>query len=260
MISVVIPMYNSQETIIAAIKSVIKQSKFDLISEILIVNDGSTDNSLQLVQEFIVNNANNKIKLLQKKNGGVSSARNLGIQNASEEWIALLDSDDVWLNDKIEKQVAYLKNNSKIMFIGTGRNNEKVQIGECIEHGLYRLRTKDLLKKSWPHTSTAIIKKSVILECAMYDETRTHAEDGQLWLKISYNHYLYYLDESLEIAGDNKKTFGEKGLSANLNKMHKGCIQNIREVYHNKYISFFECIYFLIMEYLKYFRRIVVSR
>lgn len=260
MISVVIPMYNSNKSIINAVKSVINQTAFDYVKEIIIVDDGSTDNSNQIVQDFINKNPKSRIKLYNKQNGGVSSARNYGIKKSSEKWIALLDSDDVWLRDKLEKQIEVINNHSDIVFIGGGRNKEHVKIGKQVEDGLYKLTTKDLLKKYWPHTSTALIRKDILISVGLYDESRKYAEDGQLWLKISSKYDLFYIKEDLEIAGENKRSFGEKGLSANLVEMYQGVLRNIDEVYDRNEIKYVEMITYKFLEWIKYIRRIIITR
>jgi glycosyltransferase involved in cell wall biosynthesis len=90
MFTVVIPIFNNEKTIERAINSVLKQ-KF-IPPEILIINDGSTDNSTMVVSKL----SDNRIRVIHQKNLGVSVARNTGIQNASNEWIAFLDADDEW--------------------------------------------------------------------------------------------------------------------------------------------------------------------
>ena len=91
MISVVIPLYNKEKTIARAIHSVLNQTYKHF--EVIIVNDGSIDNSLNIVQSI----PDHRIKIITKKNGGVSSARNTGIKAATCSCIAFLDSDDMWL-------------------------------------------------------------------------------------------------------------------------------------------------------------------
>ena len=90
MISIIIPLYNKKKTILKSIESVLSQTYSDW--ELLIVNDGSTDGSETLVQRFLLYS---RIKLLNKKNGGVSSARNEGIRDAHGDWILFLDADDL---------------------------------------------------------------------------------------------------------------------------------------------------------------------
>jgi len=258
MISVIIPAYNCKNTIVRCVNSVLSQTAFEYIREIIVINDGSTDDTLIELEKNFKNNI--FVKIYSKKNGGVSSARNYGIRKSCANWIALLDSDDIWVENKIEKQVNIIKNHDDILFLGTGRNNEMVKIGRKVTDNIYEISTKLMLFKSWPHTSTALIRKDVIMEAGMYDERRFHAEDGQLWLKILKKHKIYYISETLEIAGDYKKTFGEKGLSANLSEMHRGNVLNIKECYHRKQISIFWLIVFLFYEDVKFIRRKVLSR
>ena len=91
MISVIIPLYNKVHTIKRTLNSVINQSFQDF--EIIIVNDGSTDNSIQLIKE---NFDDHRIKIINQKNKGVSSARNKGVQESKHDHIAFLDGDDEW--------------------------------------------------------------------------------------------------------------------------------------------------------------------
>lgn len=261
LISVVIPMYNSEKSIIKCIESVLSQTKKDIIQEIIVVNDGSTDNSeKKIIEKFLENINNGFIKIISIPNSGVSKARNVGIKNSSGNWIAFLDSDDRWNVNKIEKQLNYIDKYPNIKFIGTGRNNDNVRFGSKIEDNLYKLNVRNQLKKYWPHTSTALIHKSVFEKVGTFDESRTHLEDGQLWLRIVAVFPIYYIVESLETAGDNKRSFGQSGLSANIKKMHEGCLININETYRKGHINLFEKYYYIIIEYIKYFRRIIITK
>src|SRR5574344_344305 len=100
-VSVIIPMYNSKDTIKSAIESVLNQRYKESI-EIIVVNDGSKDGCEKIVEKMIINNQTNRtIKLINKPNCGVSSARNRGIKEANGEYIAFLDSDDMWHPQKL---------------------------------------------------------------------------------------------------------------------------------------------------------------
>ena len=111
-ISVIIPTYNSSEFIIKAVSSVIHQSKKPY--EIIISDDGSTDNTIQLLQEYInKNRVNIRINIIKNNHKGPGAARNMGIEDSTGDWIAFLDSDDYWLRDKlekVEKKVIYTPN------------------------------------------------------------------------------------------------------------------------------------------------------
>jgi teichuronic acid biosynthesis glycosyltransferase TuaG len=106
MITIIIPTYNSEHTLEETISSAMAQSWQDI--EILVLDDGSTDNSRQVAQELAT--LDSRIRLLpNEKNLGVEATRNRGIDLARGEWIALLDADDVWQPDKLEKQMARLR-------------------------------------------------------------------------------------------------------------------------------------------------------
>src|SRR5690554_3129002 len=96
MITVIIPLYNKERSILKTVSSVLTQSFTEF--ELLIVNDGSTDNSLQMVSSL----KDPRLRIINKENGGVSSARNTGIKEATNEWIALLDADDLWKEDHLK--------------------------------------------------------------------------------------------------------------------------------------------------------------
>lgn len=257
MISVVIPAYNAEDTIIDCLHGVLEQTRADLIEEILIIDDGSKDNTVEVINSNITDN---RVKVISKENGGVSTARNLGIKTAKAEWIALLDSDDVWKPNKIEKQIEAIKKYPDISFIGANRNAENVKMGKRIEGNLYSLTLRNILVKNWPHTSTALIKKSVFDEVGLFDENMRYAEDGNMWNKIAMRHPLYYIAESLEIAGGNKRVYGEKGLSSNLKGMYEGNIHNLRVLRKQKTIGKIEYYGWRALFDLKYVKRIILTR
>ena len=93
-VSVIIPTYNRVQTLIRAIDSVLNQKS--PVDEIIVVDDGSTDDTANQISRNYPNE-----KLIRQSNLGVSAARNAGIKQAGFEWIALLDSDDTWMPEKI---------------------------------------------------------------------------------------------------------------------------------------------------------------
>jgi len=103
MISVVIPLYNKEKSIVRTLESVKAQTFTDY--ECIIVNDGSTDSSAQVVEQWIKDNPHYALRftLYTQPNGGVSSARNRGIQEAQGDYIAFLDGDDLWAPTYLEE-------------------------------------------------------------------------------------------------------------------------------------------------------------
>jgi len=98
-IDVAIPVYNGENFILQALESVACQTL--LPNKIIIIDDGSTDNTNKLISDYAKNSKLN-IKIIKKENGGLSSARNTGIKESDAEFIAFLDADDLWLPDKLK--------------------------------------------------------------------------------------------------------------------------------------------------------------
>lgn len=107
--SVIVPIFNAEKWIARTLQSVIEQTYKDW--ECLLINDGSTDNSGLLLSNIVRQNPERAFKILTIPNSGVSNARNMGIEAARGEFIALLDSDDIWMADKLEQQLKFLTQN-----------------------------------------------------------------------------------------------------------------------------------------------------
>jgi glycosyltransferase involved in cell wall biosynthesis len=250
-------MYNASSTIHDVLISVVQQD-LEQIIEIIVIDDGSCDDSVNIVNDFI-DKSDFDIKLIKKSNGGVSSARNLGIETASFEWIAFLDSDDIWLPSKLRRQVETIKTlSSEVDFIGCARNNESLKVAFKKITTLHKATVKELLIKMFPQTSTALVRKTVLQELGGYDRSFTHAEDGELWVRICAKYRFYYLPESLVITGGGKPNFGHSGLSANLKAMSDGGKKILDLSIQRGYISYVEGIFFHIFYYVKSIRRVMI--
>lgn len=260
-ISVVIPMYNSENTIEKCIDSVLHQSYKGKV-EIIIVNDGSKDNSRQVVEEIIKNNSEDiDIILINKENGGVSTARNAGMKAANGDWIALLDSDDEWLVNKLERQVQILNENPQIDFLGAGRNGEQFSriLWKKLGH-LTRISSRDLLGKFIFIVPTVIFKKEILLDVGNFNEKQKFAEEGIFFIKIAQKYNCYLLNENVAYTGGGKPHFGHSGLSGNLKEMEKGELKNLKEVLNLKIINYFEYLALVMFSYTKYIRRIILVK
>ena len=259
-ISVIIPAYNAEKTIIRALESVRQQTASEYIEEVLVVNDGSTDNTEECIEQYKKKYPYFLVKLISKKNGGVSSARNTGIKLAKGNWIALLDSDDEWFKDKIAKQVEILKKNSSIDFLGGNHTSQVLKIlGKPIEK-MYRPSVKELYIKMFPQTSTVVFKKKIFEEIGGFDEYRKYGEDGQFFCKICENYNYYYSPDQVISFDGGRRGFGISGLSGNLKEMQKGGLQNFRELYERNSISFVFYVCIVAFSQLKYLRRIFICK
>ncbi len=255
-ISVIIPMYNAQNTIATCIDSVLKQT-FKGKMEIIVVNDGSKDNSEVIVEEIIKsNNSDIEIQLINKENGGVSSARNTGLKVAQGDFIAFLDSDDAWFRDKLSFQMKILDNNSNVDLLGAafeGFYFEKKREGD-----LFQVEFKNLIFKNYFQPSTVILRKYVIDEIGLFDETQKYAEEGNFFFRVSQSFNCFFYNKKLIIYGDGKQGFGVIGLSANLKEMEKGELKNLKFAYNNKWINIFTYFIAITFSFLKFIRRIII--
>tara|TARA_B100000686_G_scaffold355361_1_gene473493 strand:- start:5240 stop:6022 length:783 start_codon:yes stop_codon:yes gene_type:complete len=176
-----------------AINSVFNQTYDPL--EIIVVDDGSTDNT----KEWLLNNYP-RIRYKYQPNLGVSSARNAGIKIARGDWIGLLDSDDEWLPNKLERQINALKVNQNSFFCHTNetwiRNGVRINQGKKHQKygGLIFEKCLDICRIS---PSSVLLKKSILDDIGLFDEKLPVCEDYDLWLRIAARHPILFLDESL---------------------------------------------------------------
>lgn len=258
LVSVVIPVYNSEDTIHKTLQSVIDQTYDNF--EILLIDDGSKDTSKEKIDDFIRENPTFNISYTYQENKGASAARNVGLKNAKGKYIALLDSDDVWDRDKIALQLEAFSQNREIDLLATNRNDEKFSSFLGHKFGkITRISTSLLLYKNFLLTPTVLFKKSIIDEVGYFDESMTHAEDLNYFLRISIQFNCFLYNESLVTTGFGKPTFGHSGLSKDTWKMGKGELKNIRLAYRLNALSFMEYIRITLFSSLKFCRRLIIT-
>ena len=194
-VSVIIPTFNRFSLISRAIDSVLNQTIKPF--EIIVVDDGSSDNT----STFIKNNYKS-VKLIKQNNLGVSKARNVGIKNSSGNWIALLDSDDEWKNNKLEVQIKSLLEYDYYSVCHTNeiwiRNG--IRVNQKKRHQKYGGdifdKCLDICRIS---PSSIIFKKNIIDEVGWFDEGLSICEDYDLWLRITANFKILFIDKPLII-------------------------------------------------------------
>lgn len=185
LVSVIMPSYNRENTIAESIKSVLAQTYSDF--ELIIVDDGSSDGTVKVINSF----KDKRIKLIAlKENLGANKARNIGIEHASGEYIAFLDSDDCWRRNKLEIQLRYMKEKQlKVSFTpySIKQNNGKEKI--IPSNYLKYCDDADNIKKDLKlfniiGTPTIIIEKDVLLEVGMFDNDLPRLQDYDLAIRI----------------------------------------------------------------------------
>lgn len=195
LVSVVIPTYNRKDVVIAAIGSVVKQEYKNF--ELIVVDDGSADGTKECIERMFPD-----IMVVRQENKGVSSARNLGIENARGDYIAFLDSDDRWMPNKLLRQVEYIRKYPEYAICHTEeiwyRNN--VRVNPMQKH---QDASADLFAKSLRiciiSTSSVLIKKMVFDDIGLYDNDLVACEDYDLWIRITAKYKVLFLAEKLVV-------------------------------------------------------------
>jgi glycosyltransferase involved in cell wall biosynthesis len=203
MLSVIITCYNQEKFIAQSIDSVLSQTRIDLIKEIIVVDDGSTDNSKEII--YKKTKESGLIKYIYQQNKGAASARNNGINASEGDFVAFLDGDDIWLPSKIENQLDCFKKDSNIGLVYSNFYEvDSVDISKRkkIKARKYSPADKNTLStffvKDGPIiTSTVIIKKIVFKETGIFDPSFQMGEDPDLWLRIAAKYSFCQLSEPL---------------------------------------------------------------
>ena len=228
-VSVIIPTYNRKHTLKRAIQSVYMQSLPPF--EIIVVDDGSNDGTKEWVRQKYPN-----VKYIYQENSGVSSARNKGIKIARGDWIALLDSDDEWLPNKLSEQINKIKSNLDVKILHSNeiwiRNGVRVnQMKKHKKFGGYIFeKCLDICRIS---PSSVLLKKEILDDIGTFDESLKVCEDYDLWLRITSKYSVCFLDIPLI------KKYG--GHSDQLSKAHNGIefyrIQSLQKILESKILS-----------------------
>ena len=194
LVTVVIPTYNRAELVKRAIGSVLKQTH--QAKEVIVVDDHSSDDTQQILSSF-----GNQIQIISNtENRGVSFSRNRGIEQATGEWIAFLDSDDEWHPGKLATQARYHDKNPKLMI----SQCDEIWIRNGVRVNPMNKHTKKggwIFQECLPlcivSPSAVIIKRDIFKDVGVFDEALPACEDYDLWLRIAQKFEIGFLDEKL---------------------------------------------------------------
>ncbi len=199
MISVVIPLYNKERSISTTLESVLAQSYTDY--EVIVVDDGSTDNSADTVREL----AKEKIRLITQPNGGVSAARNTGIMAAKGEYVVFLDGDDLWDKDFLKELVHLMEDypGKSIYGLGCAKIFGDVMPTEDGKNYYRGESSWDWNTMAYTGSSACVNKKDAI-DVGLFDTRMTHGEDYDMWWHLQLKNggacytkpYAYYRQDA----------------------------------------------------------------
>ncbi len=218
-VTIVVPAYNASEYIAKTVKSVLQQTYTDF--ELLVIDDGSTDDTADIVHNFSLQDS--RVKLISQENQGVSVARNTGIKMAKGEFIAFLDADDLWLPNKLVSHLEHLHQNSevgvsfgKVEFLSS--NGELT--GYISNSPLGAIKSEYLLYENpTVTTSNIVVRREVFEQVGYFDEQISYSEDLEWLLRLSCH-------QAWKIEGINKVLtryrISQNSLSSDLYKMEQG--------------------------------------
>ncbi|MBF0314260.1 MAG: glycosyltransferase family 2 protein [Oligoflexia bacterium] len=217
--SIIIPCYNSQKSIIGTLESCLKQSFPEKFFEVIVVNDGSTDASEQLLLSWIAKNKCEHFFYYYQRNAGPSRARNLGIQLARGKFVAFLDADDHFHPDKLQLIYNFYKRYPQIGIYAHNAIDGAYILYAPFTSALL-LSPQEmlplLLERNILATSTMVIRKELLHPTTAFNEKYRHCEDYELWFKLCKEHSLLILPHVLTYANSTSE-----GLSGNEIAMYK---------------------------------------
>lgn len=243
-ISIITPAYNAEKTIVETIESVLSQTYQDW--EMLVIDDVSKDNTTSIVEDYSTKDY--RIKLIKlEKNGGAGVARNIGIKEAKGRYIAFLDSDDIWLPEKLEIQINFMNANGYgISFTAYELINEDSKTLNRLVRAVESLSMEDYIKNTIIGFSTSIIDRGLIKGELKFMNFRI-AEDLSFWINILGKGYKAYgLDKVLV-----QYRVHSNSLSANKFKSAKQILYSYLFVHNFGYFKSFYYFSFYVFNAIK---------
>lgn len=210
-VSVIIPTYNRGWVVAEAVESVLGQDYAGPL-ELIVVDDGSTDHTPEILAGFA-----ERIRVIRQENRGVSAARNRGIDAASGELIALLDSDDLWLAAKLSRQVEFFRRHPDALICQT----EEIWVRNGVRVNPKKKHRKPSgmifepsLALCLVSPSAVMMRPSLLATVGRFDETLPACEDYDLWLRVACRYPIHLLDEPLIVkrGGHDDQLSREPGL------------------------------------------------
>lgn len=255
-ISVIIPCYNCGETIERALDSVYQQSF--LPQEVILINDCSTDNTYQELLKLKEKYPHEWVKIRGTPcNSGPSRARNIGWETASGEYIAFLDGDDTWHNQKIEIQYKIITSSKSDVHVVKRKllNNGDCQQAFDLDSISYsKLAPKRILFFNLIPTTGVLLKKSLPYR---FNEKKRRSEDYLLWLELLFSGYKFSYTP-IALSYTFKADFGAGGLSGDLWKMEREEIDNFLKLREKNLISLPLLLSSILFSLTKFLRRTVI--
>jgi len=195
LVSVIIPTFNRSRLVGEAVASALTQKAVAL--EVIVVDDGSEDDTAAVLTSFGA-----AVRPVFQAHAGVSAARNTGIRMARGEWLAFLDSDDLWLPQKLQKQLDFFMTHPRFKICQT--EETWLRSGRRLNPRHYHRKPQGycfprLLERCLVSPSAVVIHRSLFEEVGLFDESLPACEDYDLWLRIGCRHPIGLVEEPLTV-------------------------------------------------------------
>ncbi|MBL7069008.1 MAG: glycosyltransferase [Candidatus Omnitrophica bacterium] len=222
-VSIVIPSYNRARFLPEAIDSVIIQTYRNF--EIVVVDDGSTDNTKEIMAEY-VKKYTSKVRYFYQENQGEAGARNRGIKESRGEYIAFLDSDDIWVQDKLEIQVRLLADNPDVG-LTYGRAKRVNEKGEYLDMKPTQPAIKAIhfLQGKRLTMMTVMVHKKCFSHIGLFDKKLKVGVDTDMWLRLAFKYKIVFLNKILAIMRSH-----DGNISNDTKEMYAGHIKIIEKL------------------------------
>ena len=228
-VSVIIPTYNRARIVGEAIDSVLSQRYDDF--ELIVVDDGSTDGTEDLVSSYLP-----RLTYLYQEHQGVSAARNRGIASARGEYLSFLDSDDLWLKEKLSLQMRFMESHPECRICYTDEIwiRKGVRVNPMKKHRKYSgMIFEQCLPLCIVSPSSVLIARTLLDEVGIFDETLEVCEDYDLWLRIAARYPIHFIETPLIV----KRGGHMDQLSKKLNGQDRFRIKALTKLLAEDYLS-----------------------
>jgi glycosyltransferase involved in cell wall biosynthesis len=228
-VSVIIPTYNRARIVGEAIDSVLSQRYNDF--ELIVVDDGSTDGTEELVASYLP-----RLTYLYQEHQGVSAARNRGIASARGEYLSFLDSDDLWLKDKLSSQIHFMESHPECRICYTDEIwiRKGVRVNPMKKHRKYSgMIFEQCLPLCIVSPSSVLIARTLLDAAGTFDESLEVCEDYDLWLRIAARYPIHFIETPLIV----KRGGHEDQLSKKLNGQDRFRIKALTKLLTGDFIS-----------------------
>ncbi len=211
-ISVIITCYNEKEYIGDSVRSVLGQSRFDIIDNVIIVDDGSDDGSREVIRE--IGMENQKLEYVFQENQGLPGARNTALERCTGDFVAFQDGDDIWLEHKIERQAQVIEEYPDVGLVYSdfylfGMGDQK-----RVTPNRYKYSDGDILERFFLKggpiiPSTVLVNSECLHTIGKFDPKLLRAQDTDLWLRIAEKYRFHHISDPLVMRRQRDDSLGK---------------------------------------------------